>query len=630
MDGLTRVDYPDGNYVSYSYDNACRLTTVTTPFGSTAYEYDLLDRLTRVVDRNGYATVYEYDANGNRTAVHYANGLTVTYDYDLLNRLIKQETVDIDGEIVVQYIYTLGAAGERKSVTELDRTVEYSYDSLYRLTSETITEGEKVTVYTYAYDNVSNRILKTENGAETAYVYNALNQLISDSNTSYEYDLNGNLVRVIGSAQSALYEYNAENKLVKATVQNGVLVTEESYTYDYQGNRTSKGTHRSDGVTEYVKYINDNSSLTNVLAEIGSEGSVQAYYTIGADLISQERDGKVSVYLYDGHGSVVGLANENGKVTDTYAYDAFGNLLKYTGSTKNCYRYCGEQFDETTGLYYLRARYMDTSTGRFISQDTYQGTINDPVSLHKYLYANANPVKYYDASGYCAGLVATAPIEAQLAVQYIKIGAALLASLMAVIAVVSISESLNSFYQSCANAIADGSMTSSQTQTATREQVKSSTKTKRKTRGYILYNPLDYAGRATKAFGLITSDMLSNNIVTDDTVGTDANSRLNPVGLDSDPSLDRGHLMARQLGGSGDTILNLTPIYHRVNNGKMKMYENMISLAVIECEMLNGVGLYVQVTPFYIDDNGVPLFINMIAFGLNGAFNLNVAVPNIK
>ena len=222
--------------------------------------------------------------------------------------------------------------------------------------------------------------MKTENGAATEYVYNALNQLVSDSNTSYEYDLNGNLVRVIGSAQSALYEYNAENKLIKATVQNGVLVIEESYAYDYEGNRTSKTTHRSDGVTEYVKYLNDNSSLTNVLAEIDSEGSVQAYYTIGADLISQERDGNVSVYLYDGHGSVVGLANESGVVTDTYSYDAFGNLLKSTGSTKNCYRYCGEQFDETTGLYYLRARYMDTSTGRFISQDTYQGTINDPVS----------------------------------------------------------------------------------------------------------------------------------------------------------------------------------------------------------------------------------------------------------
>ena len=318
----------------------------------------------------------------------------------MLNRLVCEKTVDSENNVVVQYTYTLGAAGERKSVTELDRTVEYSYDSLYRLTSEKITEGEKVTVYTYAYDNVSNRILKTENGSATEYVYNALNQLVSDSETSYEYDLNGNLVRVIGSAQSALYEYNAENKLIKATVQNGVLVTEESYTYDYQGNRTSKTTHRSDGVTEYVKYLNDNSSLTNVLAEIDENGTAKCVYTIGADLVSQERDGKVSVYLYDGHGSVVGLANESGVVTDTYCYDAFGNLLKSKGSTKNCYRYCGEQFDETTGLYYLRARYMDTSTGRFISQDTYQGTINDPVSLHKYLYANSNPVTYSDPSGY--------------------------------------------------------------------------------------------------------------------------------------------------------------------------------------------------------------------------------------
>ena len=291
-------------------------------------------------------------------------------------------------------------AGERKSVTELGRAVEYTYDSLYRLTSETITEVDKVTVYTYAYDNVSNRILKTENGAATECVYNALNQLVSDSETSYEYDPNGNLIRVIGTANSVLYEYNAENKLVKATVQTGVLVTEESYTYDYAGNRTSKTTYKSNGEFEYVKYLNDNSSLTNVLAEIDENGTAKCVYTIGADLISQERDRKVSVYLYDGHGSVVGLANESGVVTDTYSYDAFGNLLKSTGSTKNCYRYCGEQFDETTGLYYLRARYMDTSAGRFISQDTYQGTINGPISLHKYLYANANPVAYSDPSGY--------------------------------------------------------------------------------------------------------------------------------------------------------------------------------------------------------------------------------------
>ncbi len=291
-------------------------------------------------------------------------------------------------------------SGERLSVAELDRTVEYTYDNLYRLTGETITEGEKVTAYTYAYDNVGNRILKTEKGKETVYAYNELNQLAADSDNTYEYDLNGNLVRVIGGAQSALYEYNSDNKLVKATVQNGSLVIEESYTYDYAGNRTSKSTSTSDGKIEFVKYLNDNSSLTNVLAEIDSEGNVQAYYTIGADLISQERDGKVYVYLYDGHGSITALSDESGKITDTYSYDAFGNLLKSTGRTSNNYRYCGEQFDSTTGLYYLRARYMDTSTGRFISMDSYQGNTFEPDTLHKYLYANSNPITYSDPSGY--------------------------------------------------------------------------------------------------------------------------------------------------------------------------------------------------------------------------------------
>jgi hypothetical protein len=43
---------------------------------------------------------------------------------------------------------------------------------------------------------------------------------------------------------------------------------------------------------------------------------------------------------------------------------------------------------------------MNPSTGTFISQDAYQGSVYDPVSLHKYLYANANPVMYEDPSGF--------------------------------------------------------------------------------------------------------------------------------------------------------------------------------------------------------------------------------------
>jgi RHS repeat-associated protein len=83
-----------------------------------------------------------------------------------------------------------------------------------------------------------------------------------------------------------------------------------------------------------------------------------------------------------------------GTVTDTYDYDAFGNLLGSTGSTANVYRYQGEALDAETGLYYLRARYYDPVAGRFLNVDpmTDQGE-------HPYSYAGADPVNGHDPTG---------------------------------------------------------------------------------------------------------------------------------------------------------------------------------------------------------------------------------------
>ena len=59
---------------------------------------------------------------------------------------------------------------------------------------------------------------------------------------------------------------------------------------------------------------------------------------------------------------------------------------------------------------------MNPSTGTFITMDEYAGSIFEPVSLHKYLYANANPVAYSDPTGYfsLSELNVTQAIEAQL------------------------------------------------------------------------------------------------------------------------------------------------------------------------------------------------------------------------
>jgi len=83
----------------------------------------------------------------------------------------------------------------------------------------------------------------------------------------------------------------------------------------------------------------------------------------------------------------------------TYDYDAFGNLLHQTGTTPNNYLFAGEQFDPDLGLYYNRARYLNTSTGRFWTFDTAEPNLFEPLSLHRYLYANGDAVNRTDASG---------------------------------------------------------------------------------------------------------------------------------------------------------------------------------------------------------------------------------------
>jgi RHS repeat-associated protein len=104
-------------------------------------------------------------------------------------------------------------------------------------------------------------------------------------------------------------------------------------------------------------------------------------------------------YLHDGQRNAR-LLTEAGSVTDSYAFDAFGNLVGSTGTTSNPYLYTGEQFDAGLGFTYLRARYYNPAIGRFVTRDPFAGFANDPVSLHKYLYAHANPANMIDPSGH--------------------------------------------------------------------------------------------------------------------------------------------------------------------------------------------------------------------------------------
>jgi RHS repeat-associated protein len=122
-------------------------------------------------------------------------------------------------------------------------------------------------------------------------------------------------------------------------------------------------------------------------------------YLYGDDLIKQSRAANDSYYLYDGLGSTRALTDSAGTITDSYNYESFGSLLNQVGTTENNYLFTGEQYDNNLDNYYLRARYYDQSIGRFTQQDTWMGQNQDPITLHKYLYANTDPVNNIDPTG---------------------------------------------------------------------------------------------------------------------------------------------------------------------------------------------------------------------------------------
>ncbi|MDQ3907492.1 MAG: DUF6531 domain-containing protein, partial [Acidobacteriota bacterium] len=388
---------PNGT-LTYTYDDAGNLKTVRSSNANGAsvdYGYDLLNRLSQATDNRQPAgrqqTTYAYDNVGNLQSYAYPNQVTSTYTYNSLNRLTSL-SVGNTSSTLAGYAYTLGAAGNRLGVTESNgRSVSYTYDDLYRLTGEIIANdpANGSGAIGYTYDAVGNRLTRTSSqpavSAQTS-AYDEDDRLKSDG-----YDANGNTT----SSQGSHYTYDFENHLTSA---NDGAVT---YQYDGDGNRVAKTVG---GVT--TKYLVDTNSPTGY-AQVVDElqgGSVVRSYAYGHERLSQRQlltgNWVTSYYGYDGHGSVRLLTDPSGAVTDTYTYDAFGNLINSTGGTPNEYLYSGERLDANTGFYYLRARYMNPSSGRFWTMDSYEGGNSDPLSLHKYLYGAGNAVNNVDPDGH--------------------------------------------------------------------------------------------------------------------------------------------------------------------------------------------------------------------------------------
>jgi len=359
-----------------------------------------------VTDASG-VTSYSYDPVGNLAGYSYPNGVSTSYAYDPLNRLTQMQSTCATGTgcgpantTIASYAYTLGSTGNRLSVAELSgRSVTYGYDDLYRLTGESITCGTAAPGcvsgnVNYTFDNVGNR--KQLNSTLPAIAATGLLNYDANDRTSTDpYDANGNLLN--GGVGANVYDF--ENRLVQA---GGVKIV-----YDGDGNRV-----RETVATTTTSYLVADQNLTGyaqVLDEVQG-GAVSRTYSYGLSLVSQKltASGSLRFYGFDGHGSVRYLTSSIGAITDTYDYDAFGNLISATGTTPNNYLFAGEQFDPALGVYYNRARYYDQRQGRFWSMDTWEGDPESPQSLHKYFFANGSPVNATDPSGYITDLVLAA------------------------------------------------------------------------------------------------------------------------------------------------------------------------------------------------------------------------------
>ena len=366
------------------------------------YTYDSFDRVTTMkyfnskdINKILEQYDYQYDKNSNIVYEHevfnYANNVKdeeTNYTYNSFNQLIK-------------YV-------KKDNCNYKTTTCTYEYDSVGNRTYEGISES-------YITDETTTKL----RGEYTHSAYNRLNQLTSATkikaedgkraytyNYSYKYDKKGNQIEAVDGKEgtTSIYEYDIENQLIHVkTLKNSKKVSEEYNEYNGAGQRIKKhdvsideSGKETSKVTCYfyeagvLLYTTDENSIKTSQNIIGHENN------IFATIRNSENEQKEYFYSKDVQGSTTNMTDNNGECVKSYNYTDFGETQESISSeVDNEICYTGGVYDELTGLYYLNARYYDSSDGVFISQDTYRGQNN-------YGYCGGNPISYVDPSGHSA------------------------------------------------------------------------------------------------------------------------------------------------------------------------------------------------------------------------------------
>jgi RHS repeat-associated protein len=402
--------------VAYTYDNVGNLLSRGPPTGAgTTYTYTPRNEIASIVYPSGKKVAYTYDNSGNLlTAVNaqtgtftYAyndvsalvsgknpNGTQQTYDYDASNQLTQTLLAKNSATLYQkEYNYSTNSGLVESSVTKLNATAPtinetYSYDAMSRLASNT---SEETTSGEYKYSNTGN--LTTKLG-ETQ-TFNAANQITATNvktDLLYSSDVRGNRTIQRDATTKVIdrnYAYNQRNQLA------GTGSYGETVHYAYDANGLLK--RRTKNAVDKKFIWNYNNSVPTLL----DDGDYEYIYTTSNTPTAQiNKSTGVVTYLHAAEtGSVVAATNTVGAVVGAYTYTAYGDIETPEGvidlqHTQTRFGYAGEWKDPETGLYNLRARWYEPTTGAFLTRDPVEQATNEA-----YSYASGNPYLYTDPLG---------------------------------------------------------------------------------------------------------------------------------------------------------------------------------------------------------------------------------------
>jgi RHS repeat-associated protein len=391
--GVTPVKF------TYGYDNEGNITSVTDAIAgvtkvTTAYDYDELDRLTMIrqsgVGISNKRVDISYDQIGLLEKIDRFTGLdgtgrvaTTNYRYDHLNRLEQIKHQNAANTILEELNYRYDTDNRIATITDLDGLANYSYLADNQLASVDYTDARPDEAYNY--DANGNR---TNAGYQTGIN----NQLSTFGAYIYTYDDEGNLLTQAGNGVTRSYVWDYRNRLISVTDTAGLAV---SYGYDISNKRIFKVAL---GVT--TSYVYDRGHISMEFRDGGIETSVRYLYGQVLDQVFAQDKGNnnISWFVTDYLGSVTALVGNDGSVRNSFSYDSFGNFKSTIGVPldDSDYKYAAREFDTVIGLYYNRARYYSSTTGRFTSVDPITFASKD---TNLYRYAWNNPIHITDPTG---------------------------------------------------------------------------------------------------------------------------------------------------------------------------------------------------------------------------------------